>query len=418
MVVGVTGTAAGVYPALFYSAMQSPQALTGRIRSGSVGRLKRTFTVLQFSGSAIALITTFVIHDQLEAFRTTDLGFEPTGIISIPTQFRDQQTVEAFQHRLMADPRVLSATASLVEPGLDNSPMFLSVRSPRTDSDMYINTIYVGQRFAETMQIGMIEGDYTRTGELPVGALLINRAARERLGMDHASGHELEFFSGSGDLRHRVLEGSIAGVTEGFHYRLAVSQSLTQPLAMVVAPERCRYLLVRARDDDIPGLILEMESSWSGLFQGHEMVHRRLDWQIDKKYESLGRLVAAAGTGVITPILLIACIGLFGITAVSLGARKKDIAIRKVLGASLVDISALISREYVRLIGLSFIIAAPIVYLAVRILEEKVAFQSIPQNPLAYAGSFLIILAAALLTVNTLAVRAGRADPIGALRAA
>jgi putative ABC transport system permease protein len=417
VVVGVTGTAAGLYPALFYAALRSPQALTGSVGLGAVSRLKKAFVILQFSGSAIALIATLVVHEQLETFRTADLGFQPVGIVSIETRFREPLRVDAFRSALTADPRVLGVTAASVEPGLDNSPMPLTTRLEGSEHDIYINTIYVGQQFAATMGIDLLEGDGRTMTDLPTDALLINRAAKERLGLDLAVGNQLELASKSGELRHTVVSGRIVAVTEGFHYRMVLSKSITQPLAMAVAPDRCRYLFVRARDDDMADLIRDMETSWSELFPGNEMAYRRLDWKIDSKYESIDRLVAAVGTGVITPILLIACIGLFGITAVSLAAMKKEIAIRKVLGASHFEVATLISREYVRLIGLSFLIAAPIVFLGVRFLGKAVLLQSIPQSPVAYAAGFVIVLAAALLTVNMLALRASRADPVDALRA-
>lgn len=224
VVVGITGIAAGLYPALFYSAIQSPQALTGRMKFGSVGRLKRIFTVLQFSGSAVAIITTFVVYEQLEAFRTEELGFNPTGVISIPTEYRDHQTVNAFQSTLLSDSRVRSVTASLTQTGLDGGPAFYSIRSDQLDHEIFMNTMFIGQRFAETMQIEMIEGDYASTEALPENALLINRAARDKLGWDIASGNDLEVFAGKGDDKRRLLGGNIAGVTDDFHYRLVLSK--------------------------------------------------------------------------------------------------------------------------------------------------------------------------------------------------
>jgi putative ABC transport system permease protein len=416
VIVGVTGTAAGLYPALFFSAIQSPQALTGRMKFGSVGRLKRVFTVLQFTGSTIALIATFVIYEQLEAYRTADLGFNTTNLISIPTQYRDQRTIDAFTNTLLTDSRVLNVTAASIQPGLDNSPMHLTAYDPDTGRDIYFNAFYVDQGFLETMQIDMHEGDYARVSDLPAGTLLINQPAKKKLGMDPATGQELELFTGKGENRVRTQSGTIAGVTEGFHFRMVLSQTERLPAAMIVNPDRCRYLVVRVRTDDFSGLIGDMETNWSNLFGGHEMTHTRIDWAIDEAYTKMEYGISLVGGGVITPILLIACIGLFGITAVSLGGMKKDIAIRKSMGASVYDISSLISKEYVRLIGVSCLIAGPIVYFTVRIVGQKVVLQHVPQNPLAYLGGFFIIFACALGTVNSLAIHAGRANPVDALR--
>jgi putative ABC transport system permease protein len=280
--------------------------------------------------------------------------------------------------------------------------------------DIGLWMIYVDADFAQTMQIGMIENDDTTIDASTQPAFLLNRALREKSGWTAATGNSLELFAWSGEEKRTILSGTVAGVTENYFFREVITNAITQRLIMVIQPNQYRYILIRTHPDHTQDIVPDIRALWNEMIPDQVFEYAFLEAKIDQK--NLGSQDKIIGFSVITVLpILIACLGLFGLTAFTIDRRIKEIGIRKVLGATVFDIAVLLSREFVRWVVLAALIASPIAYFGLDLLFRQVPYQA-PQSPLAYALGFSIILLLALLTVNLLAIRAARANPVDALR--
>ncbi len=204
---------------------------------------------------------------------------------------------------------------------------------------------------------------------------------------------------------------TVVGVVEDFHF-----QSLHQdirPLGIQIGSNPA-YLAVRIRPDDIPGTLRALEARWQAVAPEEPFTFSFLDANVDALYQADQRTGQLFATFALLAVL-IACLGLFGLAAFTAEQRTKEIGVRKVLGASVGGIVVLLSKDFVKLVGLAFVLAAPLAYLAMNWWLEAFAYRAdIAWWIFLTAG--LTALAIAVLTVSYQAIRAAVADPVKALR--
>jgi len=403
----VVGLIAGSYPAFVLSRFAPSVVLksSGRTTSGGHGSwLRRGLVVLQFALSIGLIAATLVIDQQFDYIQQKNLGLDKERVVSLPNAERLGDRQADFIRRIEQSARVMRASAA--EPVFSNQTSSTGFRPDDAEDPIAFNYIDASAGFLETMGMTLVAGrtfDPSRPADS--SAVLINRTAAERLGWDHPGGHTLDETGDS--------EGSfpVIGIVEDFHY-----QSMRQRVQPLVIRLEAGHPTVYARlaPGDPSVAIAELRNAWSNAVTDAPFEYAFLDQTFAEQHRSTqraGRLFSGF-TGL---ALLIACLGLFGLAAYTAERRTKEIGIRKALGATATQVISLISKDFVQLVAIAFVVSAPLAYFAMSHWLQRFAYR-VDLG----VGVFLLAGGAALLvalgTVSTQAFRAARVDPATTLQ--
>jgi putative ABC transport system permease protein len=408
---------AGSYPALLLSSFRPVLALGGTLRGGPGAVLfRRGLVTFQFAVSVFLLVGTAVIFSQLRFVQSTDLGFRGEQVIALPTG--DRQTLQelpAIKKRISDLPGVMATAAIDRLPG--TQPGGYSLHAEGFDvpagMDYYpLHAVPTETGVVEALGLELLagtdfrvpEGVQPQPGKFPY---LINEATLRVTGWtpEEAIGKR---FSVSGDNRG----GTVVGVFRDYHF-LPLHEGIG-PLALFVEPSQTNNLLVRASPDNMPATLAGIHDVWREHVSHRPFTYTFLDEAFAAHYASerqLGRLFG----GFALLAVLIACLGLLGLAAFAAERRRREIGVRKVLGARVHDIVLLLSREFALLVVLGFAVAAPVADLLMsRWLDEFAYRIDLGAGLFLAAGAVAFVLA--LATVAGQALRAASADPVSTLR--
>ena len=400
----VTGLAAGSIPASYLASLRPLATLKGTFRAGG-GTLRRVLVVTQFALSILLICATVVVYEQVQYMRDEQLGVGEDQVAVLATGLRDHAS-EALKEELLRHPGVLHVAATSAVPGRPVEQMHVAPEG--TETWMPVQMLWVDPDFVEALGLRMVEGrdfspDYPSD---ETEAFVINEAAARAFGLGDPVGEPLVWRYAGGQ-----RTGTVIGIVEDFH-----ATSLREevaPLVLVINPSY-RYLAVRVRADALGGMPAFLEATWKAAEPGRPFEAFFLEESVAALYESetrQARLFATlAGLAVV-----IACVGLFGLAAFAAAQRRKEIGVRKALGATMPHLLILLSREYVRLVLVAFAVAAPVAYLGASYWLRSFAYRTPPDVRLITAAG-LTVLTLALLAVSFQAVRAARADPAAVLR--
>lgn len=415
--------AACAYPALVLSRFQPAEVLRGRTGTGNASRgwLRRGLVVFQFAVSAGLILSTTVILRQLHHMQTRSLGFDGEQVVSVglPMLVEGQRS-QNIKREVMQVPGVEVATASGSVPGGFNvgsavKPGEVSSAAQTASEDLLdFRPSEVDADYIETMGMEVLAGRGFSIERLSdrTQSYVLNRAAARAMGwtVQEAVGKPFLFERGP-----EASVGEVIGVVENFHI-----ESLRTPIAPVVllmdSPmfSSSPTLSARLASGQIAPAMEGIEEIMTTHFPEETFDYTFLGQKFDAMYRSETRLakVFAIFAGI---AIIIACLGLFGLAAFAAERRSKEIAIRKVMGASVWDITTLISREFITLVAVAVLIGVPVAWWGV---EEWLA--GFAYRIEVGVGTFVLTASAALLVagvaMNYHALRAALADPVQPLR--
>ncbi|HEY8928181.1 MAG TPA: FtsX-like permease family protein [Mucilaginibacter sp.] len=407
----LVGLLSGVYPALFLSGFKPIASLKGKFASGTGGIvLRKTLVTAQFTISIVLIISTIIVHNQLDFMQNQQLGFNKDHHLVIDYQFdeRINKHPDLVKQQLGAIPGVNSVSLSSGVPGTPNNMFSIAIADANNVFREALTDMYnIDGDFLKQFGIKVIAGrGFNRQLTNDESSMLINQAMVKKLRFKNPEDAIGKPFKQS------TASGTIVGVVNDFHFHS--SQELVQPLAIRASIGTFTCLTLDISPNHLQRTISQLETQWKQLAPGLPLVYFFQDEAFNKQYVAQQRFGSLFLCFSILAIL-ISCLGLLGLSAFSTAQRKKEIGIRKVLGATTAGIAALLSKDFVRLVFVAIIIASPLARLAMHHWLQDFAYR-IQISWWVFVLSGAVALFIALLTVSLQSIKAALANPVKSLR--
>lgn len=403
----VIGILSGSYPAFYLSSFKPVEVLKGRIKTGkSNGLIRRGLVVFQFFISAILIISTLIIFKQLKHLDKKDVGFRKENIVVIKNADALGQNKASFKDELKSIANIRGVSiVNLAPPDVDKSDVFVPVKEDA--KDVGFNYCIADEDFQNTLGITMVSGRFF-SPEFPSdsGAVIINEAAAKLIGWKDATGEKMKTHW---DFMEEPR--TIIGVVKDFNFQ-TLKKKIT-PLAIFPGSEG-KLLLVRIGSDDIVGAVAQIESKWRTFADDATFQYSFIAEDFHAKFRKEKQFAIVVMVFTILAII-IACLGLFGLSTFMAEQRRKEMGIRKVLGASFALLLKALSMEFFGLIAISFILALPFTWFLINWWLNGFAYHiGIHAMTFIYGG--LVIILVTILSILYQSIKIAGEDPVRALK--
>lgn len=422
-IVILTGLLAGTYPALFLSSLSPVRVLKGTFLERKGHRFfRKGLVVFQFSISIVIVVGLLTINKQLQFIQSKNVGFEKDQVIVVEDAYNignSSDAVDDFKDAMMDHTIFETATITSFLPvegfGLDDRTYWPKGATPTQNNTVNMQRWRVDADYIETLGMELVEGrNFSDERETDRNAVILNEAAADRFGFEEPIGEVIAIYASNDDgsiNQEVILEFEIIGVVKNFHYK-SLRDNIT-PLGLFYEPSYGNVAFKIAGEN--AGMAIDLlEEEWNNRAAGQPFIYSFLDERFDRMYRSENRVQNLMASFSVLAIF-IACLGLFGLSAYSAERRSKEIGIRKIMGASISSVLGLMSKEFLQLIIVSFVIAAPVSYFAMQQWLQEFTYRTeIGVTVFALAGIGTLIIA--MTTVSWQSIKAAVANPVDSLR--
>jgi putative ABC transport system permease protein len=406
---------AGSYPALVLSNYQPIKVLKGSFKTATSGiALRQSLTVFQFVVSVFLIISTLVINNQLNLIQNKKLGYDRNHVMLMRLDQTLIDKIDLVKTELKANPNILAVSKAYESPVSIGGGYSMKRAEWTEEQEVKVTANPVDDEYVQVNGLNIIAGQAITQQDIKDANqevqdnnyyhFLLNETAVKALGFktEEAIGKKV-------DLGFR--KGEIKGVVQDFHF--ASLHNSIKPLILFPG-DWCNNLLVKTKGDNIAQTIAFVAQKWKELAPHRPFEYRFMDEDYQKMYDAEMRVGKVFNIFSAIAILL-ACLGLFGLSAYSIKQRVKEIGIRKVLGASIANITALLSIDFLKLVFIAILIASPIAWWAAGLWLKDFVYR-INIEWWIFGLATVLALAIALLTVSFQAIKAAVANPVKSLR--
>lgn len=406
----ITGIVSGSYPALFLSSFKPATVLKSSLVSGKKGAfIRKSLVVFQFSLSVILIIGTAVVYKQLDYIHKKNLGLSKENITYIPLGDAAKQKYETIKKEFLNNPEVEAVTVSSHLPTyMGSSTSGISWEGKNPNDVILLHYAFVDQDYVKTFKMEIAEGRfYSEDFASDSNALVINEEAANLMGRESIIGKKVNIIGVEKEL-------SVIGVLKNFHFKPLNTKIEPMILSIEPSSQWINFMFIRIKPGNPKNTLASLEKTFKRIIPETPFEYQFLDQDYENMYRGVERMGSLFMYFSILAIF-ISCLGLFGLASFIAERRTKEIGVRKVLGASVLNVVMLLSKEFTKWVLLANLIAWPIAYYAMAGWLENFAYR-IDMSWWLFVGAACIALAIALMTVGYHAVKAALTDPVKALR--
>ena len=400
----------GGYPALQLSRLTTVQSLKGKLESNGKNRLRDGLIVVQFAIAIVLISGTFILKGQIDYMRNKDLGYNKEQVLSFPlTGKRDSYSaVKLLRNELAGKPDILDITASSnnLGRGKDGSQYSSVWGFDYKEQGVRTNTLTVDYDYIKTLGLELLQGrSFDSSRKSDEQSAIINESMARQLGEDNVLGAQLP---ASDSLNYTVI-----GVVKDYNFQ-DISKAI-EPLTLLLDREEgLLYAYVKVASSNMANSVNAIEAAYKKIEPNAEFLGSFLDENVDRTFRREKTLAALVTSGSVIAILL-SCIGLFAMAMLITAQRTKEIGIRKVIGASVASVTYLLTKDFLKLVLIAFVIAAPIAWwFGHNWLQNYANRVDLNWHFFAFAGVLALFIA--VLTIGSRTIKSALANPVESLR--
>ena len=408
----VVGLLSGSYPAFYLSKFRPAETLKGKLNLGfKSGGLRSVLVVMQFTVSIIMIVGTAIVFNQLSYIQNKKLGFDKNQILMINDAWILRDNVQAFKNEALRDSRVKAATvASFLPVGTtNNNNVYYPGKNVNTNETHILSNHYIDFDYLSTLDMKIVGGRaFSKEYPTDSTAAILNQTAANQMNIkvgDFISNH-----GGDQDSMYAVSY-RVIGIVEDFHYESL--RSNINPLVFHIG-KRTGYVALKVEPTETEATIKYLEEIWDRMAPGQPFAYSFMDERFDRIYANEQKVGQIFGVFAFLAIF-IACLGLFGLASFTAEQKRKEIGIRKVLGATVAHIVNRLSMSFIKLVAVAFLIASPISYFAMKAWLDDFVYRT-DIKVWVFLAAGIAACAIAWLTMSIQSWKAARANPVSSLR--